>query len=647
MRDLRRYPLTLALLLFAVVWATANALTLSLSFDGAMNVQVSQNLVRHHRYATSYDDQRLFDHRIQTGAPYLLPVALLYGLAGPSMAAANLVNAAYLVLLLVLLARLVHRLTGQDGAAAVPLLLILLTPATTQFGFGGLGEIPAMAWLVAAITGLQRAHDTGSRRAMTAAGLCFGLAYLTKTVALIALPAFAAVFVYDRLTRRRFSLTHGLLFLISLIGPIVGFELFKAVQLGGDGYLAWWQYELPAIGVQAVGAGSEAGPSPLHKLAAHWNILTRHYDYDRFLLGLGLALTLIAYPCLRLRRGWRSLTPAEIMIPLMAAGYLVWWLGVTPTSKIFMRRIMNGMALYHVTLGLAGAAFLAEARRLRAGRPRWAALALIAALATVGTALPMAARNIPRLAIPLRDAPGKTAAYDCARALTHLATPGTRCFGYLWWQAPVLAFAAQVPVDNLSGTDQAAFDPPALLLVDQTFAAIQPGVLSDLLSCWSHTGVYAHAGNSLYRLYHRRPPDFPDAARDAVTVPALDLQQDETLIRGAHAYEAALRGRWLTQGSAFLLHRSHQAALLVEFWSPPPADFSRQPAILTLTAEGHPLLEHTLTHAGIQTLTLPLPDTLSPEGPIVVAATFNTRLSPKTRDGRELTVVLHRLALTN
>ena len=68
--------------IFLIIKCVAVASTSSFSFDGGMNVQAAQNLVRNFTYATSYESPVEFDPVIQTGLPVILPVAILFFIFG-------------------------------------------------------------------------------------------------------------------------------------------------------------------------------------------------------------------------------------------------------------------------------------------------------------------------------------------------------------------------------------------------------------------------------------------------------------------------------------------------------------------------------------------------------------------------------------
>ena len=69
-------------LLFFIIKCISIAFTNLFSFDGAMNVQVAQNLLKNHLYATSYNGITLFGENIQTGSPVILPVTIFFMLFG-------------------------------------------------------------------------------------------------------------------------------------------------------------------------------------------------------------------------------------------------------------------------------------------------------------------------------------------------------------------------------------------------------------------------------------------------------------------------------------------------------------------------------------------------------------------------------------
>ncbi|MEN6299516.1 MAG: hypothetical protein ABFD51_06345, partial [Anaerolineaceae bacterium] len=124
-------------ILLFVIKCISVSLTTRFTFDGAMNVQVAQNLVNHHKYATSYDGLHLFDPRVQTGITVTLPVAIFFKIFDESCECGLSINAIYLILLLFsLIYYLKYCLRSNNYFVLLAVLVFLGTPKLFSLGFG-------------------------------------------------------------------------------------------------------------------------------------------------------------------------------------------------------------------------------------------------------------------------------------------------------------------------------------------------------------------------------------------------------------------------------------------------------------------------------------------------------------------------------
>ncbi|MGN6225935.1 MAG: ArnT family glycosyltransferase [Dyella sp.] len=323
------------------------------SFDGAMNLEVAHSLAHGEGYRRMYTPRNLFPHEIQTNAPYILPAALVLRLFGVGIAQSEIVNIAYFLALAVL-SYLLVRAAGAGKASMLGVVAVLATPGILRFGFAGHGEIPGLVWLLAATAVYFWPRATGKPGLSAAffAGVLLALAYLTKTVMLIGIAVFGFVALFDLFFGRRQSIHGKLPEIASLAGgwalPMVGFESWKLAALGGlRPWLDWWRTELGNVLWQAgVSKEAEAGASGLiRKILHHFDILSGFYELPRWIvcgwliLVFGCALTALA----KARRDRRYLVVTVVLGT--AAVYFAWWLALTPDSRAWLRRIMNGMLL--------------------------------------------------------------------------------------------------------------------------------------------------------------------------------------------------------------------------------------------------------------------------------------------------------------
>ena len=318
------------------------------SFDGAMNLQVADSIARGDGYRRNYAAQEAFPHEIQTGAPYILPAAWVFKFAGVGIAQSEIINLAYLALLLAAAGLLIAR-CGGPALALFGACTLLMVPGMHLYGFYGYGEIAALAWALAATLVYFRGGEGWWPGLVS--GILLAFAVYTKTVMLIgagALGLCASLELLQALQGRTRDLrARFLAFLAGGVLVILAMEAWRGFALGGrHGWRMWWRQEAGAVFMQAgvkPGLGGHAH-SILDKFATHFGMLGHDYRMSLVLTGLWLTCVLAAFVCaaawaVRGRRGgWQALT-----VLLIGVVYLLWWLFVTPTAKAWHRRILDGM----------------------------------------------------------------------------------------------------------------------------------------------------------------------------------------------------------------------------------------------------------------------------------------------------------------
>lgn len=215
-------------------------------FDEGSHLHVPKTLVRYGVYADiSSEGFRYFGPTIGVGPTVMLPVALVFKLAGVGLLQARLIIVAYLALALLGLFLLARRLYGLQ----VALLTVLLALASRTLRFEGmveygrqvLGEVPGVAFLIAGLLAYAAGlfQPERSRRYALLAGLAFGLALVTKNqFVLIVPPTLALLAALDWAYYRAGS------WWLRLAPPIVAVACFGAWTLimltffGPDGFAA-------------------------------------------------------------------------------------------------------------------------------------------------------------------------------------------------------------------------------------------------------------------------------------------------------------------------------------------------------------------------------------------------------------------------
>lgn len=229
-------------------------------FDEGSHLHVPQTLVRFGEYADySSDGFRYYGPTIGVGPTVLLPIAAVYKVFGVGLLQGRLVIAAYLVLAVWLFFLLARSLGGVVFAGiAVALLLSSPTVAFVETGRQVLGEVPAMAFLLAGLLVWFSAWECRGGR-LTLAGLLLAAAAVTKYQNLLVLAptlliAWVANAFYYRTARHRVFLIPGIIvastfaawqaILVLYLGPSTAAENFAALREASAGAAAAFSPEL-------------------------------------------------------------------------------------------------------------------------------------------------------------------------------------------------------------------------------------------------------------------------------------------------------------------------------------------------------------------------------------------------------------------
>lgn len=336
-------------------------------FDGAMNLQVAQSIADGHGHRRNYAAGEVFPHEIQTGAPYLLPAAAVFKIAGVGLAQAQLVGIGYFLLLLLIAYRLMRQ-TGGRAMALLALCTVITVPGMLPFGFNGFGEIPALALMLwAVLIFFQPSSQRPLLRAIVT-GVLLALAVITKTVMLIGACSAVLCIALALLTNeqswpakaRRFAavITSGAITLAIM-------ETWRAAALGGfHAWQQWWMGETGRVASQAgVSEGfKHLGTSLGARFLLHYHRLGHDARLALWLLGLWLLALCAATVISLLRAPRRPAMWATLTVLFTALIYLLWWLLVTPTAKAWLRRILDGLICGYLGLMMIAGAWMQDQR---------------------------------------------------------------------------------------------------------------------------------------------------------------------------------------------------------------------------------------------------------------------------------------------
>lgn len=295
--------------------------------------------------------------------------ALVFELAGPSLASARYTSVAWSLWLILGTYLLVRRYAGSlQGAVAA----LLLSANFTYFAFSriALNEVPTMGWVMLAILVLT----TGPSRASTVlSAILFSAAILTKPTALFALPAL----LYVVLHRSR----NG-----------------KAAALDTAAFLA---------AVAALAGG--------YHLWARANFPADYAYFDSLLIDARVTLGLGPMIWNLLRTIWHSLVLGPFLCPLAVAS-AVGLLGLSPNAR-------RNPALWIAMLWLAGASLVLVASSYHP--PRYFLLLSVPAVVLVAMGTVELLLRFPRskLGLLVSSLVAVSLALDIAQAVRYLASP--------------------------------------------------------------------------------------------------------------------------------------------------------------------------------------------------------------------------------
>ena len=575
-------PPAIALAGLAVVFGlyARYAATTYPSFDGAMNLNVARSLAEGHGYGFRYDS--FFAFPAQTDGPFVLPAALLFRLFGITLFTAQAVSLLYLVGFGLAVLLLLRRLAAPLWLAAATAIACLLMPGVADYGLNGYGELPMLTWLLAALLAAATCVHTPAPAPVFPAltGLLFGMAVLTKTVALLpALPALAicALLLATRpaIAFPRQRLADPTILACGFLVTLLGWELFRLACLGGVGaWHLWWQLQLGQVAQQS---GAQAGLDPARlsaTLVLHLHLLAGMVGVPvaALLLWLVLPWSLAAWHLARhpVARPQRLLLTTLLVCTLL---YFAWWLAITPTGMAWLRRILPGLLLQTC---LIAALIAAGLRTPATGTPRRRATAPVM-LAIAGL---IELRMLVLGAHPFPPTDVMQRRHDITDAVARLrALPADAViFGVGWWQAPVLALFSDRSLMNFDRWDPARINalPAAYFLVDDAAINLGQPPLREVFSTTRLDPLLRTPNVALYRI---RSVDPTLPMRDPAPL-ATGFDGGNEIPHTIGWYPPGGGWAWVRRHSTIRLARTGQTRLTLDaaFWSElfPPGTPVRQ-----------------------------------------------------------------------
>lgn len=309
-------------------------------FDGGMNFTVSRSLAETGKYATDYQQQELFAARIQTGAPVIFPTAILNCLLGINSNNMQIITTIYGVLLSLLIFIVLSKNTNYFIATISTIYLLSLT-YYTNVSYLGIGETAMGFFLLLFCVLMSKAEETNKKNYYVTAGLCIGLGYLTKTIFLIIAPAVCLVLL-ARLILKKSKIKPYFLVLGSALMPVLLFEIYRLTQMGVASFVDWWKYMIMDILGQA-GVTDQHTASQVRNMeqfSHHISVFCDHFNISLIMFAIIYILPLVVGIFNYVKN--KKIDFLYILLYGIALTYIFWWVVMSPSVKLWPRRILMG-----------------------------------------------------------------------------------------------------------------------------------------------------------------------------------------------------------------------------------------------------------------------------------------------------------------
>ncbi|MEM5340216.1 hypothetical protein [Paraburkholderia azotifigens] len=474
-------------------------------FDGAMNLKTAASLVRGDGYGFFYD--RFFPFPAQTDGPFILPTALAFWLGGITPFTGQVVNLLYIAALITLLTVLLRRLNTPLWLALLAALTCIAMPGFVEYSMNGYGEVPVLAWFFAAMLALVPRTGNGvpSRARLAAAGALFGVAYLTKVVALVCVaPATLILTCVVFCQSDRKARLIGLY--IGAVVPVLLWELFRLIEVGSaHSYVNWWRYQVAQIRAQSGAKNTGAVEGFLAKGAHHLSILSDMTGVPTAVLAIGIVVPVFVGLLLALDKRTRPNTRLVLAVLVTVVGlYFFWWMFISPTAMTWLRRILDGLVLLQclvVVALVAGWPRRPDPHMLSSARePRGNVVLVVALIPAIACSL-LLARNGESLTRQPQVPDYALTMYKMADTVRALPADAT-IFGTGWWQAPVVSLFSGRQFENFEHwrTDRINAVHDKYFVTDMYTEGISQSSIQQVLDVSDYEQVVKMTGGALYKL---------------------------------------------------------------------------------------------------------------------------------------------------
>ncbi|WP_074302151.1 ArnT family glycosyltransferase [Paraburkholderia phenazinium] len=611
-----------ALVAYTFVGLVRYAMVAPPSFDGAMNLNTAASFSRGEGYGFFYD--QFFSFPAQTDGPFILPAALAFWVGGITPFTSQVVNLLYVVALICMVIALTRRVGVPLWLALFGMMACVATPGFIEYSMSGYGEIPVLVWFLAGIFVLvpRKVRGIPDRHRLFVAGLLFGMAYLTKVVALVCVAPgmlVLACLIFTQPNRWRRLVA----FAIGFGAPVAAWEVFRLVELGSvHAYLGWWRFQAGQILAQSGARPNHAAEGVIHKGVQHLSILADLTGVAAPMLAICVVVPVALGLIFALDR--RRLAHIRLVLGMLAVVvglYFFWWIFIGPTAMAWLRRIVDGLVLLQCLIVVV----LAEAWRRPDATPERSvargrglrAVTLLALVPVVAGQLFLirSGETITHPPQPPKYALDMFQMADRVRALP----PDATVFGTGWWQAPVVALFSQRRFMNFEHWSAARINAlrDKYFVTDMYTEGLSQKSIRTVLDESQHTVLFKLDGGALYKLWDVQPyvPFAPEDSDTANLAREVDFSSgDYSSKRGIFKRDGDPQA-WVSPDGAIMLKRSNESSLRMVIEVPRDLFTGAAPQHALLHASSPGCLDQVLSldKAGVQTLSLPLTCAASPE----------------------------------
>lgn len=603
------------------------------SFDGGLNLQVSYNLLVKGAYSTMYNGGTMFDPIIQTGAPVIIPVFILFKIFGVGMIQSLAVNGIYMVGTFWLTFVILRRAKVDKWLNLICCGIIFLVPGFTTYGMGVLGEIPTLFWILFTVYMFLQYESKGKDVWLLCSGICFGIGFLTKTVILIVLPSIIVVMLSKCLLEKQAKLAKCPIWVGGFLIPTAIFEVYKLSQLGWKEYKSSLSYLVGEVSKQAgVSSASTYQDTEgiFNKFFVHLSIFSDLFHISVILI---VVLLLINFLCLVYRFvKERKLSYIQI-IDLVAFSYFGWWLVITSTEKAWSRRIIIGVILMLlVTIINANHLWKKLANRKVLEKT-------IALLACLGIIISLGNR-FANINHDGKD--GVNHAVDFVRDYVE-ENPETIVCGSGWWQNPVIQVFSEIGFKNIVHLEKEDMQGKDVLFVaDQYMNSLADA--KSLLGLYEYEPIYTDKENQIdiYKITDIYPyvPFTEDDFKNAEKLDKNGLYYKDDayqITRGIYSYEETSDLRWTSENFAVLLTGdSNTKELRFKYMVQDIENMLEGDFELTVTINGKECFSRKITDDGEYEEVITIDDSMKNNDIYEIHVATNNHLDTSKTDTREL-----------